>query len=239
MQKLLTYFHNKVQAICEPNPKFYPDPFTQKFIWNRSVNNFYICFIFNIICIIYAAFSGFSPADWANIFSNFFVLSSFLLLCRSYLWVFNLLYTLYVAFAFLHFLDDVPETTYFFLGYMFVLPPFILILSGEIRLSAFAGIVQAYILLTKFKQKFIIFIKEEDPEMFADRLIKTTLFLFITMLLANLSLLRTLDKRSIQLSQAKSSLETALENQKTFIFSFSHELRNPINSLLGNLQLVL
>jgi len=184
--------------------------------------------------------SGFSsPADRLNILSNFIVLSSFTLLCRSYLRIFHTLYTLYVAFAFLHLLDDIPETTYFFLGYMFVLPPFLLILSGETKLASFAGIVQAYICLTKFKEKFLIMIREEDPEIFADRFIKTTLYLFLTMLLANLSLLRTLDRRSIELTRAKSSLETALDNQKTFIFSFSHELRNPINSLLGNLQLVL
>jgi len=240
MRKLLHYIHSQVQAISEPNPKLYPDPSTHKFIWNRNVNNIYICSTFNLLCIISAGFSGFSSAaDLANIALNFLVLFSFLALCRSYLWVWNVLYTLEVSFIGFPMLDMIPDTTYFYLGYIFVLPPFILILSGEIKLAAFTGVAQAVICMTKFKTKFIMLIREEDPEMFADRFIKTTLFLFLTMLLANLSLLRTLDRRSIELSRAKSSLETALENQRTFVFSFSHELRNPINSLLGNLQLVL
>jgi len=59
------------------------------------------------------------------------------------------------------------------------------------------------------------------------------------MLLVNITLVKALDKRTLELSRAKNALENALDQQKTFIFSFSHELRNPINSLLGNLQLVL
>jgi len=59
------------------------------------------------------------------------------------------------------------------------------------------------------------------------------------MLSAIIGLVTTLEERSIELLRVKSALENALEQQKTFIFSFSHELRNPINSLLGNLQLVL
>ena len=241
MRKTLNLLHSKVQAICEPNPKLYPDPPTHQIIWNRSVNTFYICFIFNFICIITGGLSsGFSsPADQINVISNFLVLSSFILLCRSYLRVFHIGFTLYTGFIFLRLLDTIPETTYFFLGYMFALPPFILILSGRTTLASFAGILQTYICLTKYKEKLIMMIKEEDPEIFADRFIKTTFYLFVSMLLANLSLLSTLDKRSIDLIRAKNSLEAALENQKTFIFSFSHELRNPINSLLGNLQLVL
>jgi len=52
-------------------------------------------------------------------------------------------------------------------------------------------------------------------------------------------LIKILDRKTIEISQAVKVAEDSLEQQKTFIFSFSHELRNPINSLLGNLQLVL
>ena len=55
----------------------------------------------------------------------------------------------------------------------------------------------------------------------------------------NVTLTKILEKKTIELSRAKIALENALEQQKTFIYSFSHELRNSINSLLGNLQLVL
>ena len=55
----------------------------------------------------------------------------------------------------------------------------------------------------------------------------------------SIGLFQTLDKRTIELSKSKCVLENVLEQKKTFILSFSHELRNSINSLLGNLQLVL
>jgi len=136
-------------------------------------------------------------------------------------------------------LDMIQEATYFYIGHVFVLLFSILIRTGDTRLACFAGIVQIFTFLTKLKEKLIVLVKEEEPEIFADKFVKITLFFFITMLLVNITLVKALDKRTLELSRAKHALENALDQQKTFIFSFSHELRNPINSLLGNLQLVL
>jgi len=94
--------------------------------------------------------------------------------------------------------------------------------------------------LTRFKEKFIITLSREEPEIFAEKFVNITiLFYFVVMIIFNIPLVKTLEKRTVELCRAKTTIENALEQQKTFIFSFSHELRNPINSLLGNLQLVL
>jgi len=134
---------------------------------------------------------------------------------------------------------DIPEAAYAYVGYIFMITTCILLLSGNVWLTLFAGGFHVFICLTKFKEKLIVLIQEEEPEKFADMYISFVVFFFVLMILANIGLVKTLDKKSVELLRAKSALEVALEQQKTFIFSFSHELRNPINSLLGNLQLVL
>jgi len=112
-------------------------------------------------------------------------------------------------------------------------------ITGDIPLTILTGIIKILIYLTTFRSKLAILIRNEEPAIFAERFVKNTLFFFVIMLIVNIILVKTLEKKTIELSRTKSAIEAALEQQRTFIFSFSHELRNPINSLLGNLQLVL
>jgi len=167
------------------------------------------------------------------------VLFSFIAFCRSYLLVFNVIYVLISLTYGWRGFDGIPEAAYAYSGYIFMITTCILILSADVRLTLFAGGFHIFVCLTKFKEKLIVLIEEEKPEEFAEMYMRFVIFFFILMLLANIGLVKTLDKRSIELLKTKIALESALEQQKTFIFSFSHELRNPINSLLGNLQLVL
>jgi len=51
--------------------------------------------------------------------------------------------------------------------------------------------------------------------------------------------LASLNKRTREVMLANKATGELLEMQKTFLFSFSHEMRNPLNSLLGNLELAL
>jgi len=202
--------------------------------------NLYVCISINIIFLISLPTSPYSfEMNLFNVLANFSMLCIFLVLCRSYLWVFHLFHTIFVSLAGFPLLDAIPDSGYFYMGYAFSLPPFILILSGNVKLASFAGLVQFYLSLTKFKLKFTQMIRVEDPELFADKFVNANTFLFMIGLFGSLFLLRTLDRRTLELLKAKKTTESTLEQQKTFILSFSHELRNPINSLLGNLQLVL
>jgi len=69
--------------------------------------------------------------------------------------------------------------------------------------------------------------------------VKITIFISLLRIATNHKFFHSFAQKTAELSMAKIALENALDQQKTFIWSFSHELRNPINSLLGNLQLVL
>jgi len=95
------------------------------------------------------------------------------------------------------------------------------------------------ILLTIFKETFIKELKESDPEVFTEKLLGGFLLPYVVVMTLYGYLFTMLNKRTIELSQATKLAEEALEQQKTFLYSFSHEMRNPMNSLLGNLDLVL
>jgi len=136
-------------------------------------------------------------------------------------------------------LDVIEGAVYFYVGFTFVIFPFILIVTGDKKLAILNGFVLNLVLFTKFKEKFLFLIQEEHPEVFADKFVKMTALCFILRCLGSTTFLREQEQRAAELSRAKVALENALDQQKTFVFSFSHELRNPINSLLGNLQLIL
>jgi len=240
MKHIIQSADDLIKAICQPDPKVYPDASVQQFIWKRNVQNIYICTFFLMFYIVFSAFNNFSTVGNVYIIGgNLFQLIAFVVLCRSYLWIFNILFvgsSLMLGFAVL---NASEEAVYFYLGFVFVLLPSILIMSGGATLTLLAGLVQIFICLTKFKEKLGILIEEEHPEIFTTKFSNMLAFFFIVRLLFNINFVRTMDRRAVELSSAKIALEKALDQQKTFIFSFSHELRNPINSLLGNLQLVL
>jgi len=89
-----------------------------------------------------------------------------------------------------------------------------------------------HIVFDQVQRKVIIAIENQEPAIFAEGFIKATLACSFILLLVTIVLFKALDKRTLELSKSKSALEVALEQQKIFIFSFSDDLRNPINSLL-------
>jgi len=166
-------------------------------------------------------------------------LVAFIVLCRSRLKIFHIIYVTIVTFLGFQALDAIQGAAYYYLGFTSIFVALILMLGGSSQLTSIAGITQLIILSTKYKEKIALLAQEEDPEVFADKYVNFLIFFTLTRILANNDYCKALGKKTEELAIAKIALENALEQQKTFIFSFSHELRNPINSLLGNLQLVL
>ena len=78
-----------------------------------------------------------------------------------------------------------------------------------------------------------------DPEFVARKLITSNAIIGVLMMMLFGFVVRGTNKTTRELAHANKVTEELFEQQKTFIFSFSHELRNPLNSLLGNLQLIL
>jgi len=240
MNSVLSKLRGGIRTLCQPNPKVYTNPETHQAMWNRNMTSTYTSLIYNILSVIFTRYSGYSDsANQFQITASILVFLAFIILCRSYRRVFHYLYALFVIFLGSIVLEKIPDSQYVWLGHTFVLLPYIMTACGDIKLAVFLGAFQIYTYFVKFKQSFIYLVRETEPEIFADKFVKTILFWFIITLMYNISLVKAIEKSSKELSVTKCALEVALDHQKTFIYSFSHELRNPINSLLGNLQLVL
>jgi len=239
MEHFLKNWTEKVRTLTRPTKK-YADPLIHEFNWNKNITCFYMTLFYMLFVTFFFTVCDFSA--WSRLVFvpiNIGLFFSFVGLCRSYLWVFNVIYVfISLSYGFTSF-DVIPEAAYAYSGYIFMITTNILLLSGDVKLTLFIGSFHTVVVWTKFRDALMKLIIEDDPEVFMVKYLRFTTFFFILMLFSNIGLIIILDKRSIELLRVKKSLETALEQQKTFLFSFSHELRNPINSLLGNLQLVL
>ena len=78
-----------------------------------------------------------------------------------------------------------------------------------------------------------------DPNEFADNFSKYFILISIPLQLLIVLVVYDLNHKTFKLAKETRRAEEALEQQKTFVYSFSHEMRNPMNSLLGNLELAL
>jgi len=202
--------------------------------------NIYVILLTSVFFVIFSVYLLLPfPTIFAILTINAFGFVCFFIFSRSKVWVFHILLWIASFGIELATLENFQETAYFHIGYVFVGLTLVFIMTGEIWITLCSTIFHLFVLETRFKNKLVTCIDEEGPEVFADKLVKNFV-LFVGMLLViTILLVKILEKKTIELSRAKMALEKALDQQKTFVFSFSHELRNPINSLLGNLQLVL
>ena len=115
----------------------------------------------------------------------------------------------------------------------------LLLVTNSILLTSINGIALTATCLTILKTKLRDLLWTCDPEVFIKNLILTNAFTIIITLSIFSIIIRSMNRGTLELAHANIVAEEALEQQKTFVFSFSHELRNPLNSLLGNLQLIL
>ena len=106
-------------------------------------------------------------------------------------------------------------------------------------ISAGSAIFHTVLLKLKFKPNLLQSILFTDPEFFVEKFVSGFVVAYIGMQTIYMVVFLTLNKRTVELSKATKTAEDALEQQKTFLYSFSHEMRNPMNSLLGNIDLVL
>jgi len=90
-----------------------------------------------------------------------------------------------------------------------------------------------------FRSNLIEAMSFTDPEAFAHKFLVKSIPITILLQSLNLYVIHRLNYKTAELYKATKKAEHALEEQKTFVYSFSHEMRNPMNSLLGNLDLTL
>ena len=83
------------------------------------------------------------------------------------------------------------------------------------------GIVQMVISLTVFKDVLPQALKTTDADIFVEKLISNNVALTFSMIVMFAVVMVNLEKKSKELAYAKTVAEQALEQQKTFVMSFS------------------
>ena len=241
MEQTITNFHEKIRALCKPNPKCYPDPSIQEITWDKNLMNFYGLTFASLTFFIFAIYFKLPffiiSAVFCRTVLGFII---FFIFCQTRAWVFHSFFLTFSFIAEYIALESVQEAVYYHIGHLFISITLIFFTTSRRFRMIFCSIsMQICVLVTKFKEKLITCLYEEESEVFAEKLVNNIILAIAILVSINILLVKMLERRTIEVSRARIALENALEQQKTFIFSFSHELRNPINSLLGNLQLVL
>jgi len=132
-----------------------------------------------------------------------------------------------------------PDKVYFGLANAYGIPSSVFYFTQNIPLTILTSILQISIVLPSFKQNLIEAIGNTDSDVFAEKFTRSFITITIPFQILYLVVVYTLNKKTDELSRATIKAEEALEQQKIFLYSFSHEMRNPMNSLLGNLDLVM
>ena len=132
-----------------------------------------------------------------------------------------------------------PESVNFGLTTTSGVPCAIFYLTHNVILTGLGGILQLIALHFSMKRNLIQTINFEGAEVFAERLMTNFISTAIPLLILYLIVVYKLERKTCESLKAIIKAEEALEQQKIFLYSFSHEMRNPMNSLLGNLDLAL
>jgi len=166
-------------------------------------------------------------------------LTMFLCLCRSYLWLYHILFVMLNAIFPFMFLKGFSEFAYLQIGHTMIFPMFVLLLTNRIFYGSL--IVTIHVMVAMFKTKYILQNNLEgmDPNVFIDRIVHSGLTISLSTFITFGITIHMLNKRTREVMLANRISEETIEKQRTFLFSFSHEMRNPLNSLLGNLELTL
>jgi len=226
-------------TLCQPDPKSYPDPqgSAALFVQNKSLLTFHISLVF--IDLLSLPFS-----DLANLGNQFRLLTTwsmlavFLLFCRSNALICQIFNTfmLNTLGLILHFKED---AIYMNIPVSYAAPLMVFSSTRKIRLAGLTSLIQLTTVLMIFKKNLVEGISFSDPMIFAENFSRSFVTVSVPVQILILIQGYDLNTKAKQISRAYKKVEEALEQQKIFVYSFSHEMRNPMNSLLGNLDLAL
>jgi len=163
----------------------------------------------------------------------------FVVFCRSLIWIFNVYWTILCSFGLMIIMDIDNNVAFVYSVMAISMPGFVLVTTSDLSLMCITGSFQILTALTTYRRVLRTIFLQMDGEEIMQMFISTSILAIVFFMGVFGFVLQALEKRSQELVKSKKETEDALEQQRIFIFSFSHELRNPLNSLLGNLQLAL
>jgi len=228
-----------IDSFIKPNPKYVdPSNIEQEFT-NRRRKTFVVVHI-----ILFAAFSMeplfVEGTFYDNLFRCILVTMHLCFLyisCRTHPHIFKIYYTIICVVYGLFFINTGPDGVHIAYFATHLLAMFAYLSIGSIRYYIIQLALQSLISNVYYPKKFeeaIVFMTPEkltQAMSYANNL--NTMFFIVLMIITDYFMQQAFHK--ITTTEKK---KTEFENQKTFLLGFSHELRNLINSLTGNVKLV-
>jgi len=237
---MLILLAQTLHTICHPNPsRSILTTEDYKLLVYRNKLSLFVHLAMIMIPIVLLPFTHYSRSfNMTRIGVLSLMMVIFIITCRSYRTIGQVLNTILGVLTNIYLVSQ-PESVYYQLSVAYVAPFFLFYITNNPYLSATAAFSHTILLIVKFKQNLLNAILFTDPELFVEKFVNGFVVTFIILETISLTVFLTLNKRTVELSYATKAAKDALEQQKTFVYSFSHEMRNPMNSLLGNLDLVL
>jgi len=229
-----------ITRLCEPKAKANSDPIEQILVARRNKNMFWMFFALLICVPFFMILSGMPLKACLRVkLAHALNLTLFLSLCRSYLWIYHLFFlALNVVFPFVT-LKVTSDLAYLQIGHCLLFPMIVLLLTNNQIYGLITVAVHFTLAVSKTKYILLENLETMDPSLFIDRMVHSGLTFSLAALIIFGVNLNRLNKRTREVTLANKINEDTIEKQKTFLFSFSHEMRNPLNSLLGNIELAL
>jgi len=226
--------------VCTPNPKRFSEESEAKSVMkkNRFIFGVHLALISFQICSLPLSDLK-SETNYMRYTTQLTMLGIFLIFCRSRPLIGRTLNAMLINIISLKIAHFHADGAYSALIMAYGIPCFVFYLTQSLSLTAISTIFQLIMATMTFKSNLIEAISFTDSHEFAEKFATKFIILSIPLQMLNLFVIYRLNQKTDELSRATKKAEEALEHQKMFVYSFSHEMRNPMNSLLGNLDLAL
>ena len=233
-------FEKLFSTICKPHPKSFPDENEASIAYskNKFIFGVHLTVISVHVCSI--PFYDFqAQVNFDRFIMQLFMVSVFLIFCRSYPFIGQTINTVIVNLVSMKVAHFNPEGAYNGFKICHGVPILIFYVTQNVTLTALSSVFQFSLTILTIKSNLIEALTFLDPEVVAEKFVQRSVPLLILLQIMNIYVVYRLNHKTTELSKATKKAEEALDQQKTFVYSFSHEMRNPMNSLLGNLDLAL
>ena len=234
---VIAHLNNLINNSCRPNPKYTKNKAQEEafYLRNKTVINLEILMIFFFILNLLRGQTSLFNSLIA-ITCCITVILLLLITCRLHPEVFNISYNIIVAAYGPNVITGHLCGVYgAWLGTL-TFPIFVLLFTGSKIHFILQGILQILFLNTIYQPKMKTAVEEMSAEMFVYSFSRTSNIMIVLNIVFVMCFQIFLQKAYTKLLDTEKKKEE-LERQKTFLLSFSHELRNLINSLMGNVKL--
>ena len=227
-------FNSCINRIFKPNPRYTPDPMEQDFSLFRNKVILGIQSLAFFFFILDTILGGSPLIGLARCIMCIVIYTLLYLSCRYHPAIFQITYTIICALYGPMCLSSGEIGIHSAYVMAPAIPIFQCLFVGNMYLLVVQTVIQTCLINTTYSSLMEKTIIDDTPRSFTQGLtaaVTMNLMFFCTVAIL-IGRVIVYTNRHIQKTE-----KTKFEDQKTFILSFSHELRNLINSLMGNIKL--